>query len=98
MKVLAHHGDRVLELRLEPWRRVWEAALRGGEAVVAGDECLGEALGDPLVRFPGLPAQHHQMLGGKRAGLPEVLLLDTAEVREQPRDRTIDRTVGLRAR
>src|SRR5262245_50708160 len=54
VEVVAHHGRRLLELRLEPRRRVGEPLLGGGEAVVARDESLGEAPGDPRVRLPRL--------------------------------------------
>ena len=98
MEVLAHHGVRVLELRLEPRRGVREAPLRRGEAVVGGDEGVGEALGDPPVGFPRLAPEHDQVLGRKGAGLAEVLLLDGAEVREEAGDGARAGVVGLRAR
>src|SRR5262249_49744044 len=58
MKVLAHHGCRVLELGLEPRRRVRKALLRSGEAVVGGAEGIGETLRDEAIGLPRLAAQH----------------------------------------
>src|SRR5262249_12792905 len=52
MEILTHHGHGILELGLEPWSRVGEALLRRGEAIVGGDERLGQALGDPPVLLP----------------------------------------------
>src|SRR5882724_5704985 len=98
VKVLTHHGHGVLELCLEPGRGVGEALLGRGEAIVGGAERLGEALGDPLVRLPGLASDDHQMLRRKRAGLAKVLLLDVAEVREQAGDGSALGTISLRAR
>src|SRR5688572_24521977 len=98
MEVLAHHGGGVLELGFQPWRRVREAALRGAEAIVGGAEGLGEAPGDPAVGLPDLAPQHDEVLRRKRAGPPEVVLLDLAEVGEQPGERAVARMVGDRAR
>src|SRR5437762_11456517 len=74
MEVLAHHAHRVLELGLEPRRGVREALLSRAEAIVGGDERLGQAAGDPAVRFPYLATQDDQVLRRKRAGLEKVLL------------------------
>src|SRR5205809_4731120 len=59
MEVLAHHAHRVLELGLEPRRGVREALLSRAEAIVGGDERLGQAAGDPAVRYatPWLEAE-----------------------------------------
>jgi hypothetical protein len=94
VEVLAHHGHRVLELSLQPRRGVRESLLRRGEAIVGGDERLGEAPGDPPVRLPDFTPDDDQMLRRKRAGLAKVLLLDLAEVREQPRDGNLVRRVA----
>src|SRR5882672_4267302 len=83
VEILTHHGHGVLELGLEPGRSVGEPLLGRGEAIVGGAERLGEALGDPWVRLPGLASDNDQMLGRKRARLAKVLLLDGTEVREQ---------------
>src|SRR6266850_7103361 len=83
MEVLAHHGHRVLELGLEPRRRVRKSLLRSGEAIVGGAEGLGEALRDPAIRLPRLAPEDDQVLRRERAGLEKVFLLDQAKVREQ---------------
>src|SRR6185503_7939936 len=88
MKVRAHHGLRLLELRLQPGRGVGEALLRGGEAIIGGDEGVGQALRDPGIRLPGFPPEDDEVLGREGAGLAEVLLLYFAEVGEQARDGT----------
>src|SRR5207245_11401247 len=95
MEVLAHHGRRVLELGLEPRRRVRESPLRRGEAVVGGAERLGKAPRDPPVRLPRFAPKYDQVLRGERARLQKVLLLDQAKVGEQADDRSRPWMVGL---
>src|SRR5687767_11336594 len=82
VEVVAHHGGGLLELRLQPWRGVREPLLGRGEAVVAGNERLGEAPGDPWVRLPRLAPDDDEVLRWERPGRDEVLALDSAEVRK----------------
>src|SRR5437016_14056540 len=98
VEILTHDGHGVLELGLKPRRGVGEALLGRGEAVVGGAERLGEALGDPRVRLPGLASDDDQMLGRKRARPAKVLLLDGTKVREQARDGPARGMISLRAR
>src|SRR5256885_12943130 len=95
MKVLTHHGDRGLELGLEPGRGVRKPVLGWGEAIVGGAERLGEALRDPSVRLPRFAPDDDQMLRRKRAGVAEVRLLDCTEVREEAGHRPRAGMIGL---
>src|SRR2546427_1972143 len=85
VEILTHDGHGVLELGLQPRRGVGEALLGRGEAVVGGAERLGEALGDPRVRLPGLAPDDDQLLGRKPARPANGPLPDGTKCREQAR-------------
>src|SRR5215471_15958845 len=98
VEIVPHYGGRVLELGLEPRRRVREALLRRGEALVGRDERFGEAPRDPAVRLPDLAPDNDEVLRGKRPRSAEVVLLDGAELREEPDEPPGRGVVGLRPR
>ena len=96
--ILAHQRLGLLQLRIEPGRGVGERTLRLAEHLVARQERVGQAAGDPLVRLPDRAPQHDQVLRREHAGLPEIVAFDRTDIGEQPQDRAIDRMIAARPR
>src|SRR5579872_1729919 len=80
MEIGAHQRLSLLELGVEPRRRIRKRSLRFAEHIRAARECFGQRTRDPLVCFPCLAAEHNQMLRWIRSCRLKVLPLNAADI------------------
>src|SRR5262249_24036144 len=80
VEIRAHYAFGFFELGFQPRRNVREIAHGGGELGVAAGKSVGKAACNPFVPFPNIPAQDHQVLWRKAAGLAEILAFNRPDV------------------